>query len=96
MAGTSVDPPALRNMANQLRQSTTTLDGLANAEPAMPIVTTSSSKVGETISELMKAMAALMAGVADIADQIHASDASYGQVDNQAGADLHRAGEGVR
>lgn len=96
MAGTSVDTAALQNMTNQLRESTSALDAVGSTEPPLPVVTTSSDKVGETLSEIMKAAAGLMAGAHDAADQIHASDGSYGQIDNDAGEGLRRIGEGVR
>jgi hypothetical protein len=60
----------------------------------MPIVTTSSHPVGETLSDLMKAIAGLLAGVDDTASQIHASDGSYGQVDNHAEDGIRRSWEG--
>lgn len=96
MAGMLVDSGALQNMANQLHGSTAALEAVGAAEPPLPVVTTSSVKVGETLSEIMKAVAGLMAGMQDTADQIHASDGSYGQIDHDAGVDLHHFGEGVR
>lgn len=91
-----VDPSSLQRMVNDLRSSTSQLDGLAQSEPPLPIVTTSSQKVGVTLSEIMKAVGGLMAAVDNIADQIHASDGSYGQIDDESVTELRRAGEGVR
>jgi ABC-type transporter Mla subunit MlaD len=66
-----VDSSNLQRMVAELRASTSQLDKLSQSEPTLPLVTTSSDKVGATLSELMKAVGGLVAAVDNVADQIH-------------------------
>lgn len=91
-----VDSSSLQQMVAELRASTSQLDKLSQSEPTLPVVTTSSAKVGETLSEIMSAVGGLMAAVDNSADQIHASDGTYGQVEGESVTQLRRSGEGVR
>jgi ABC-type transporter Mla subunit MlaD len=91
-----VDSSSLQRMVAELRASTSQLDKLSQSEPTLPVVTTSSEKVGETLSEIMRAAGGLAAAVDDIADKIHASDGSYGKIDDNNATALRREGEGVR
>ncbi len=84
----TADSDGLRQMASQLRASTSGIEEAAKSVPDMPEVTTSSDKVGHTISEIMKTTAAVVAGVEDIANKIDANDGSYAQTDNQNADDL--------
>lgn len=84
------DPESLQNMANEVRGSTSGLDGLAKSIPPMPEVTESSDRVGQTLSGLMRSVGELITGIDATADQIHSTDASYAQIDNDAGEMINR------
>lgn len=88
--GIEADSESLRQMATQLRDSTSGLDGAAKSSPPMPNVTISSDRVGHTLSEITKTVGGLIAGVEDTASKIDASDGSYAQVDNDAGVQFQQ------
>lgn len=87
--GIKAEPDGLRQMASELRDSTSGLEGAAKSVPPMPEVTISNQNVGYTLSEITKAAAAVAAGVEDIANKIDASDGSYAEVDNRNAEDLY-------
>ncbi len=89
------DRERLAAMANQLRESTTDLEGAAKSVPPMPEVSVSADKVSHTLTEITKTVAGLMAGVEQTASQIDASDGSYGETDNTAVSELERSGDGL-
>lgn len=88
--GIEVDSESLRQMATQLRDSTSGLDGNAESSPPMPKVTISSDQVGYTLSEISKMIGGLIAGVEDTAGKVDASDGSYAHVDNEAGVQFQQ------
>lgn len=88
--GLKTEPERLREMAGQLKASTDALSGTGQSAPPPPEVTTSSERVGHTLTEIMNGVAALTTAVQDTSSKIDASDGSYAESDNRSVEGLHQ------
>ncbi|MGH3794681.1 MAG: hypothetical protein ACRDSP_07300 [Pseudonocardiaceae bacterium] len=92
--GFLVDSEDVRVLAGQLHDGVSGLDEVARQGPPAPNAGASSAKVADILASIMQSIAGLIASVENTVSKIHASDGSYGDVDNRAETDLRHAGGG--
>jgi hypothetical protein len=80
--GFYVDREGLDRLTHQLRDAAGHLEGAAKSPPSMPQLTVSSQKVGEALSTVEKTIAGLIASAHKNADDVHASNGTYGKVED--------------
>lgn len=92
--GFLVDRADVRALASELQNSVSGLNEAVGHGPPAPNAGSSSAKVADTLASVVRAIAGLIASVENTASKIHASDGSYGDIDNRVETDLRRAGGG--
>lgn len=92
--GFLVDSADLGALPSQLQNSVSGLDEAVGHGPPAPNAGSSSAKVADALAAVVQAIAGLVASVENTVSKIHASDGSYGDIDNRAKTDLRRAGGG--
>lgn len=92
--GFLIDREDVQAMASQLQNGVSGLDEAVGHGPPAPNAGSSSAKVADTLASIVQAIAGLIASVEHTVSKIHASDGSYGDIDNRAETDLRHAGGG--